>query len=225
MFKKATGLSAKKFSFSRGSSSSEATLGVDVIDRRAKSAGVGDEDMVDDEQAASDGGYEDEEFPEPMMTMTLGNEASIESGDVMNSPASERQPADSHPVGRTTVVEDTKEEFPEYESYEQMKYKIEADRQEEVLNRQKVDDLLSEAADDSALSHLSAEELSTRRTQLSDALQDIIERRNRIQREMEEYEGNITRRIGQPADPTKPITTRSWVYTLFGDFTCATACG
>ena len=56
-----------------------------------------------------------------------------------------------------------------------MKYKIEADRQEEVLNRQKVDDLLSEAADDSALSHLSAEELHTRRTQLSDALQDIIE--------------------------------------------------
>ena len=121
VLKKATGFSAKNFSFSRGSSSSDAMLGVDVIDRRAKPADVDGEEMVDEEQAASDGGYGEEEFPEPVLTMTVRHEASVESGDVMDSPASERKPADSHPFGRTTVAEDTKQDdLLEYESYEKM---------------------------------------------------------------------------------------------------------
>ena len=87
-------------------------------------------------------------------------------------------------------------------------------------------DILKEAAEDAALRRLSTKDLHERRVELEKRMEAIIEKRERIQRDMEEYERGITRRMGQPIDGSVPTaTTRGWIAKIFGDFSCSTACG
>ena len=87
-------------------------------------------------------------------------------------------------------------------------------------------DILKEAAEDAALRRLSTKDLHERRVELEKRMEAIIEKRERIQRDMEEYERGITRRMGQPIEGSVPTaTTRGWIAKIFGDFSCSTACG